>query len=187
MRCVKAYNSSRDLFVRRTEDTLRPTRWDCINAGQHLNARSRERVNRTCLERDEVWRYSWSDLGQVSINRNKGIEIYCYGSGDRKIFVEFVGVIMGIQVPLIIIDRRVVSVMSAEFSNRRVTHLRVWWTLSLIWISVLESVFYCMTIGELPERIRKVSKVVSMDSGVFRKVSESVSESSGSCFGKFWI
>jgi len=41
-----------------------------------------------------------------------------------KIFVEFVGVIMGIQVPLMVIDRRGVSIMSALFANRRVTHLR---------------------------------------------------------------
>ena len=41
------------------------------------------------------------------------------------IFVERVGVITDLQVPLLIIDRRGVSVMSALFSNRRVTHLRV--------------------------------------------------------------
>ena len=41
-----------------------------------------------------------------------------------KIFVEFVGVIMGIQVPLMVIDRRSVSIMSARSRTRRVTHLR---------------------------------------------------------------
>ena len=41
------------------------------------------------------------------------------------IFVERVGVITDLQVPLLVIDRRGVSVMSALFSNRRVTHLRL--------------------------------------------------------------
>jgi len=41
-----------------------------------------------------------------------------------KIFVEFVGVIMGIQVPLMVIDRRSVSIMSARSRTRRVTHLK---------------------------------------------------------------
>ena len=31
---------------------------------------------------------------------------------------------MGLQIPLLIIDRRRVSIMSALFANRRVTHLR---------------------------------------------------------------
>jgi len=39
--------------------------------------------------------------------------------------VECTGVIMGIPVPLMIIDRRGVSIMSGVFPNRRVTHLRV--------------------------------------------------------------
>ena len=41
-----------------------------------------------------------------------------------KIFVECVGVIMDILVPQMVIDRRGVSIMSASFANRRVTHLR---------------------------------------------------------------
>ena len=36
-------------------------------------------------------------------------------------FIEYIGVIMGIQVPLMIIDQRVLSVMSRVFMNRRVT------------------------------------------------------------------
>jgi len=39
--------------------------------------------------------------------------------------VECTGVIMGIQVPLMIIDPRGVSIMYGVFPNRRVTHLRV--------------------------------------------------------------
>jgi len=31
---------------------------------------------------------------------------------------------MDLQVPLLVIDRRGVSIMSASFANRRVTHLR---------------------------------------------------------------
>ena len=42
-----------------------------------------------------------------------------------KIIVECTGIIMGIQVPLMIIDLSVVSVMSGVFVNCRVTHLRV--------------------------------------------------------------
>ena len=38
--------------------------------------------------------------------------------------VECVGVIMDLQIPLMIIDRRSVSIMSTLFMNRRVTHLR---------------------------------------------------------------
>ena len=40
-----------------------------------------------------------------------------------KIFVECVGVIMDIQVLLMVIDRRGVSIMSAYFRTRRVAHL----------------------------------------------------------------
>ena len=36
---------------------------------------------------------------------------------------ECAGVITGLQIPLMIIDRRGVSIMSALFTNRRVTHL----------------------------------------------------------------
>ena len=42
-----------------------------------------------------------------------------------KIFVEYVGDNMGIQVPLLVIDLRHVSVMSTLFSNRRVRTLNV--------------------------------------------------------------
>ena len=41
-----------------------------------------------------------------------------------KIFVECVGVIKDIQVPLMIIDRIGVSIMSTYSRTRRVTHLR---------------------------------------------------------------
>ena len=41
-----------------------------------------------------------------------------------RFIVECVGVIMGLQVPLLTIDRRGVPIMSALFANRRVTHLR---------------------------------------------------------------
>jgi hypothetical protein len=39
--------------------------------------------------------------------------------------VEFIGVIMVLQTPLVIIDRRIVAIMSMLFPYRRVTHLRV--------------------------------------------------------------
>ena len=41
------------------------------------------------------------------------------------LFVECTGVIMGVQVPLLIIDRRGVSIMSGVFPNRRATQLWV--------------------------------------------------------------
>jgi hypothetical protein len=44
---------------------------------------------------------------------------------DLCIFVECTGVIMGSQVPLMIIDRRVISIMSLVFLNCRVIHLGV--------------------------------------------------------------
>ena len=47
------------------------------------------------------------------VSRDKGMGYDVYGSNDHMIFVECVGVIMGIQIPLMIIDRRGVSVMSA--------------------------------------------------------------------------
>jgi len=47
------------------------------------------------------------------VSRDKGMGYDVYGSNDHVIFVECVGVIMGIQIPLMIIDRRGVSIMSA--------------------------------------------------------------------------
>ena len=63
-----------------------------------------------------------------NISPDKGNGIRLFQSSTMwfkpiKIFVEYVGVITGIQVPLLIIDRRGVSVMSACSRTRRVTHL----------------------------------------------------------------
>ena len=41
-----------------------------------------------------------------------------------RFIVEYIGVITDLQIPLLIIDRRGVSIMSVLFANRRVTHLR---------------------------------------------------------------
>ena len=55
--------------------------------------------------------------------RDKDISVK--GSDDhKKVIVECVGVSMDLQVPLLIIDLRGVSIMFALFANRRVTHLR---------------------------------------------------------------
>src|SRR3954469_18553304 len=43
---------------------------------------------------------------------------------NRFLYPECTGIIMGIQVPLMIIDRSLLSVMTGVFSDRRVTHLR---------------------------------------------------------------
>src|SRR3954469_1210867 len=60
-----------------------------------------------------------------NISRDKGIELHAYKvHTTTEVIVECVGVSMGLQIPLLIIDPRRVSIMSALFVNRRVTHLR---------------------------------------------------------------
>ena len=60
-----------------------------------------------------------------NISRYKGIELHAYKVHTiTEVSVEYVGVSTDLQVPLLIIDRRGVSIMSALFANRRVTHLR---------------------------------------------------------------
>ena len=44
-------------------------------------------------------------------------QLCCYAVWPIKIFIEYVGANMGIQVPLLVIDRRRISVMSTLFSN----------------------------------------------------------------------
>ena len=63
-----------------------------------------------------------SRTSQVSYNKGNEIRRLWFKRSNE--FVERVGVIMDIQVPLMIIDRRGVSIMSALFTNRRVTHLK---------------------------------------------------------------
>ena len=41
-----------------------------------------------------------------------------------RLIVEYIGVITDLQIPLLIIDRRGVSIMYVLFANRRVTHLK---------------------------------------------------------------
>ena len=55
-----------------------------------------------------------------------GLGLNVNGSNDEEKFDGSTGAIMGFQIPLLVIDRRVVSVMSGVFPNRRVTHLRVY-------------------------------------------------------------
>ena len=42
-----------------------------------------------------------------------------------KNFMDHTGAIMGVQIPLLVIDRRGVSIMSGVIPNRRVARLRV--------------------------------------------------------------
>src|SRR3954463_916977 len=64
---------------------------------------------------------SWT----CNISRDKGIELHAYKFHTiTEVIVEYVGVSTDLQVPLLIIDRRRVSIMSTLFMNRRVTHLR---------------------------------------------------------------
>src|SRR3990170_4651053 len=51
-------------------------------------------------------------IGQVTYQWTKGITYVVITVRPIKIFVEYVGANMGIQVPLLVIDRRGVSVMS---------------------------------------------------------------------------
>src|SRR3954464_10990161 len=60
-----------------------------------------------------------------NISRDKGIELHAYKVHTiTEVIVEYVGVSTDLQVPLLIIDRRGVLIMSTSFVNRRVTHLR---------------------------------------------------------------
>ena len=52
-----------------------------------------------------------------NIPMTKGITYVVIAVRPIKIFVEYVGTNMGIQVPLLVIDRGSVSVMSTSFSN----------------------------------------------------------------------
>ena len=52
-----------------------------------------------------------------NIPMTKGITYVVITVQPIKIFVEYVGSNMSIQVPLLVIDRRGVSVMSTQFSN----------------------------------------------------------------------
>ena len=49
-----------------------------------------------------------------------------YKVRTMHLFRESTGAIMGFQIPLLVIDRRSVLVMSGAFLNRRVAHLRVY-------------------------------------------------------------
>src|SRR3954469_20637663 len=60
-----------------------------------------------------------------NISRDKGIELHVYKVHTiTEVIVEYVGVSTDLQVPLLIIDQRGVSIMSTLFANCRVTHLR---------------------------------------------------------------
>ena len=60
--------------------------------------------------------YRRSNLGQVTYRWQREQRMLLCGLTD-KIFVEYVGANMSIQVPLLVINRRWVSVMSTYFSN----------------------------------------------------------------------
>ena len=60
---------------------------------------------------------------EICIYVTKGIEIYV--KVQRRFIRGSTGVIMGVQVPLLIIDQREISIMSGVLPNRGVTHLRV--------------------------------------------------------------
>ena len=64
------------------------------------------------------------DLGQTWYRVTKGM-VNDVKVQATKNFVERTGAIMGFQIPLLVIDRRGVSIMSGEIPNRRVARLRV--------------------------------------------------------------
>ena len=53
-----------------------------------------------------------------NIPTDKGNYICCHKGSPIKIFIEYVGTNMDIQVLLVVIDRRAISVMSTSFSNQ---------------------------------------------------------------------
>src|SRR4051812_18212275 len=71
-------------------------------------------------------RYRRSKPRISKLSRDKGkLVSYVSGSFDRKVIVEICGSHMNFQIPLLVIVRRSVSIMSAYFTNRRETHLRI--------------------------------------------------------------
>ena len=61
---------------------------------------------------------------KCNISREKRIELHAYKVHTiTEVIVECVGVSTDLQVPLLIIDRRRVSIMSALLANRRVAHM----------------------------------------------------------------
>src|SRR3954466_9997266 len=60
-----------------------------------------------------------------NISQDKGIELHAYNVHTiTEVIVERVGVSKDLQVPLLIIDRRGISIMSTIFVKHRVTNLR---------------------------------------------------------------
>ena len=85
--------------------------------GKYLSLRccitlSSSREKPTQAQEVAVWRFRRSNLEQVTYQQTKGITYVVIMVRPIKIFVEYVGTNMSIQVLLLVIDRRYVSVMS---------------------------------------------------------------------------
>ena len=57
------------------------------------------------------------NLGQVTYRQTNGTTYVVIKVRPIKIFVEYVGTYMGIEVPLLVIAQRRVSIMTTSFSN----------------------------------------------------------------------
>ena len=77
-----------------------------------------ERVKRLASNEIELgMRIPMIESRASNIPMDRGNYICCHKVQPIKIFVEYVGANMGIQVPLLIIDQRGISIMSTQFSN----------------------------------------------------------------------
>ena len=130
---LRSVDQERDLSIRLMDRYSGPTRWYYIHKAVQRVTRSRgwniTGTSKVVLVSNEI------ELGMiiplirsrtspVSMRRREWNTTCMVQS---IYFRKRTGVIMDIQVPLMIIDRRVVSVMSGVFTNRRVTHLRARW------------------------------------------------------------
>ena len=93
----------------------------------HKDVISREREKSTCriTRSNKVWWIPMIGSRTSNISRDKGKSLRRWKVHTiTRVIVEYIGVITDLQIPLLIIDRRGVSIMSILFANRRVTHLR---------------------------------------------------------------
>jgi hypothetical protein len=108
-----------------------PSRWYCIDTACKHVTRSRECiimewVKKLVENKIELGMVDtkWSDLGQVIISWDKRNWLYSLLIHTITSSSSSKWVIMDFQIPLMIIDRRGVLIMSTLFTNHRVTHLR---------------------------------------------------------------
>ena len=90
--------------------------------GCHITERVKEYLSVT--RSNKVWLIPMIGSRTSNTARQRELVTMLMVHMITRFIVECVGVIMDLQVPLLTIDRRGVSIMSALFANRKVTHLR---------------------------------------------------------------